>query len=138
MSLRVDDSSILDNDLLWRRILDQPAWWTKDVGGVLRPSSASFLDRETGEVSVQLAKLTTIDKSSNVIKSAGIAEIKVVIPRNLGLIVASDPLLNQIDISKNDESHTLICPTQGRQITKSQARSMAKAAQMIILPKSQR
>ncbi len=137
--------SIQDDDLLWRRILDQPAWWKPNPDGTIRPSSASFLQRkekETGEsekgVSVQLEKLTTLGESITLISSAGLAEIMAKIPYELGLNVVYDPIVNKDEPEKNDLAHSLICPIEGGKITKAQANLMAKSAKMIILPESQR
>jgi hypothetical protein len=59
MPQRIDDQSIKDEDLLWRRIVNTPIWIKRNSDGTYRPSSAAFLDDYTGEVSVHLAKLTT-------------------------------------------------------------------------------
>lgn len=144
MPQTADQIEIVDEDSLWRRILDQPAWWTRE-GERIRPSSSSFKQRrinENGElergISVQLEKLTTLEKSSLVIETAGIAEIKVKFPRSLNLDVVYDPIIDEDEEDNNDLAHTLICPQTGIQITKSQARKMAGEAKMIVLPASGR
>lgn len=143
MPQNADQIEILDEDLLWRRILDDPRWWTENPDGTIRPSSSSFLQRkkegnlENG-LSVQLAKLTTKEKASSIIESAGLAEIKVKLPKSLNLIVVYDPIINENNDEENDLAHTLICPIQGTQITKSQARKMAGEAKMIVLPAAAR
>jgi hypothetical protein len=143
MPQRTSDVLILDEDLLWRRILDQPAWWTKNPDGTIRPSSSSFLQRKDGDslengLSVQLAKLTTKEKASSIIESAGLAEIQVKCLRDLQLLIIHDPIENKENSSEDDIAHTLICPQNGQKITKTQARKMAESARMILLPKSQR
>lgn len=136
---------IENKDLLWRRILDNPRWWTKTPEGKIRPSSSSFLQREDKKtntpekgISVQLAKLTSLEKASSVIESAGIAEFEVEVPQDLGLDVIYDPVINEEKPLESDLAHTLICPPEGEKITKSQARKMAELAKMIILPESER
>lgn len=145
MPQTTDQIEILDEDLLWRRVLDQPAWWARNEDGTIRPSSSSFKQRKVNErgefekgISVQLEKLTTLEKASSIIDSAGIAEIKVEFPRSLNLDVVYDPIINEEDESKNDLAHTLICPQTGNQITQSQAGKMARQAKMIVLPASVR
>lgn len=143
MPQRTEDIKISDEDLLWRRILDDPRWWTQNQDGTIRPSSSSFLQRKEGEklekgLSVQLAKLTTKEKASSVIETAGLAEIKVKVPRELELLVIYDPIEDKENPSENDFAHTLICPREERKITKTQARKMAGAAKMMVLPKSRR
>ena len=141
-----EEAEISNEDLLWRRILDDPTrWWTKNSDGTIRPSSSSFLQRKEKDsdklengLSVQLAKLTTKEKASSVIRSAGLAEIKVKLPRELGLSVIYDPIENKENPSENDLAHTLISPQDRQKITKTQARKMAGEATMIVLPKSQR
>ncbi len=143
MPQEAEEIEILDEDSLWRRILDQPAWWTKNADGTIRPSSSSFLQRKDGDklekgLSVQLAKLTTKEKASSVIETAGLAEVRVKLPRDLGFEIVYDPIKNEENPSENDIAHTIICPQNEQKITKTQARKMAGAAKMIILPKSQR
>lgn len=143
MPHKIEAVEILDKDLLWRRVLDQPAWWKKDSDGSIRLSSANFLQRKSfgaleKGVSVQLAKFTTIEKASSVIKSAGIAEIKVKYPRSIDLEVIYDPIIDEENNSKNDLAHSLIVPRREQKITKSQARKMAKEAKFILLPKHER
>ncbi len=44
MPPRVDDESIADDELLWRRICDIPQWIKELEDGEIKPSSAAFLD----------------------------------------------------------------------------------------------
>ena len=57
---RLDDPSITDEDSLYRRIL--PSWVVPKIGGGFRPSSSAFLDNRSGEVSVNVARLTTQER----------------------------------------------------------------------------
>ena len=58
MSLRTDDTDLTDESVLLRRIWNTPIW-VVEKDGLLRPSSAAFLDNITNEVSVSVADLTT-------------------------------------------------------------------------------
>ena len=83
MAQRIDDQSINDDDLLWRRIVNNPIWWRRDEkGNLIRDekgnpclSSASFLDGYTGEVSVHLARLTSQEKALKGRLDVGLVEI---------------------------------------------------------------
>ena len=59
MHPRSDDESIIDSDILWRRILNTPIWVKELEDGKIKPSSAAFLDNHTNEISVNVALLTT-------------------------------------------------------------------------------
>lgn len=129
MTDRVDDPTISDDDLLWRRIVNQPAWVSHNPDGSWRISSAAFIDRHTGEVSVHLARLTTQEKALVNRPDDGLAEINAGLPRSIDLVVAYDP-------TDDDPSHSLICPVKGGSISKSRARRLADAAQWLIKPKN--
>jgi hypothetical protein len=128
MTERVDDPTINDDDLLWRRIVNKPEWVSHNSDGSWRVSSAAFIDRHTGEVSVHLARLTTQEKVLASRPDEGMVEIVAGLPRSLGLIVAYDP-------TDDDQSHSLICSPMGGSIKKSDARKLADAAGWLVLPK---
>jgi len=130
MPQRIDDPSIKDEDLLWRRILNVPQWVTQNPAGGYRVSSAVFIDDYTGEVSVHQAKLTTQERALRGRADDGLVEIEAGFPRALGQIVASDP-------TKDDPSHALICPPPGQSKgqRKANARKMAEAARWLLKPK---
>jgi len=58
----IDDRNIDNSDGLWRHI--HPKWFTWDKqASKWRPASVAFIDR-SGEMSVDLASLTTINNRS--------------------------------------------------------------------------
>jgi hypothetical protein len=126
MQPRIDDSSIGDEERLWRRII--PQWIVQAEDGKLRPSSAAFLDGHTGEVSVHIAALTDEDKALEDRPNDSLVEIKAGLPRSLGHAIVRDP-------TEKDPSHALICPPPGRtgKPRKSDARKMAQSAEWIVL-----
>ena len=130
---REDDPSIPDDELLWRRICNQPAWWKIEPGGSLRPSSVAFLDSYTGEVSVNRASLTTREKTLAGRPDDGLIEIEAAFPRSLGHRVVSDP-------EPDNPAHALILPpaTQTPKTRKADARRMAEAARWLVFPKDHR
>jgi hypothetical protein len=131
MTERVDDPTINDDDLLWRRIVNKPEWVSRNSDGSWRVSSAAFIDRYTGEVSVHLARLTTQEKVLASRPDDGIVEIFAGLPRSLGLILVYDP-------TDNDQSHSLICSRIGGSIKKSDARKLADAARWLVKPRDLR
>lgn len=132
MTVRIDDKEkICDNDSLWRRIVNMPQWVSRNEDGSCRLSSVAFIDRRTQEVSVHLARLTTLEKTLADRPDDGLVEIYARVPRSLGLIVASDP-------TDNDPSHSLICAPSGGKTSKSQARQMAAEATWLLKPKDYR
>lgn len=141
MAQRVDDSSISNDDLLWRRIVNNPIWWkrdeqgnpVRDINGSPCLSSAAFLDGYTGEVSVHLARLTTQEKALSARPDNGLVEISAAIPRSVNHIVTLDP-------TEEDESHSLICPSEAlsKSGRKMAARKMSEAARWLLFPESLR
>lgn len=127
MAERVDDPTISNDDLLWRRIVNQPEWISHNADGSWRVSSAAFLDRYTGEVSVHLARLTQQEQALAGRPDDGLVELVAGLPRALGLIVVYDP--------QDDLSHSLICPRPGSAIGKGEARKLAAAARWLLKPK---
>ena len=99
MPAHVDDPTISDSDLLWRRLF--PKWIVPADGGGVRISSAAFKDGNR-EVSVNLAALTTQEKTLAEFSDQGIAEIPAGTPRSLGHAIVRDP-------TAGNPAHTLIC-----------------------------
>jgi hypothetical protein len=131
MTQRVDDKTISDEDILWRRIANVPQLIKPLPGGAYRVSSAAFKDGVDGEVSVHLARLTSQEKALADHPEKGLVEIVASLPRSLGHIVVSDP---EID----DPSHALICPPKD-QSSKSRlrdARKMAEESRWLVYPLS--
>ncbi len=129
MPQRVDASEISNDDALWRRIVNHPEWISADGLGGWRVSSAAFLDRRSGEVSVHWAKLTTQTQALAAYPDAGLVEILAGLPRSLDLIVAYDP---QVD----DPSHSLICAPGDCGVSKSKARKLAATARWLVKPQN--
>ncbi len=128
---RVDDPSITDDEALWRRITPRPTLIVEGEDGKPRPSSGAFIDRETGEVSVHRAKLTTLEQVLTGHPGVGVAEINAGLPRSLGHALVPDP-------TEDDPSHALICPppSAGTGRRKTDARRMATAATWVFPPPS--
>ncbi|PYV30716.1 MAG: hypothetical protein DMG22_19435 [Acidobacteria bacterium] len=134
MSPRLDDPvSIPDDEDLWRRVYPAQACFKQLDGGHWRPSSAMFLDRTTGEVSVHRASLTTAGLVLARYPRHSLAAIKAAIPRRLGYAVCPDPIMND-PVRDDDPAHALICPPGiGSGKIKANAREMAQAAAWVVL-----
>lgn len=135
MPQRFDDRvAIGDGEDLWRRILPDPDWFAQRDDCSWRPSSASFLDRRTGEVSVHVSSLTTVDAALAGFPNHSLAAIKARIPRELGYAVAPDPIRGD-PVLADDPSHALICPppemAKGKR--KAHAREMALRSTWVVL-----
>jgi len=135
MTVRTDDVSLSDDDVLLRRILDQPSLWFTHVEGNLVASSAAFKD-SLNEVSVNVAFETSVETVMNGRTTDGLVSVTVGIPRSLDHIVAktSDPG------DPEDSSHRVICPPLGLPTKRrmAAARRMARASKWIIFPLSER
>ena len=120
---REDDEDILGSDLLWRALL--PKWIVPAESEGVRVSSAAFLDRRTGEVSVDVAKRTTLEAARNRKTFPDFAELRAETPRTNRHLVASAP-------EENNDAHALICPKPPHtQTTKGNARAMADASRIL-------
>ncbi len=130
MPERVDDSSIPDDERLWRRII--PQWLCRDDAGNWRPSSAAFKDSLSREVSVLIAALTTQEAALRDRPADSLAEITAAVPRSRGYKVARDP---EGGDTPDDPAHAVLCPPAGRgkNQTRRDALAMAAAAQWIVL-----
>lgn len=136
MHNRTDDLTISDQDLLLRRILDQPAIWFKIAeDGSIRPSSAAFKDSYTNEVSVHVQSLTTEEAVLAQGKPGdGLVSIPARVPRSLNHIVAATVEADDPE----DPSHRVICaPAElGKGARTRAARVMASEAVWIVFPES--
>ena len=122
MPVRVDDPSISDDRILWRRVLPD---WTTTKGGVFRVTSQAFKDRRSYELSVHIASLTDIDTVLAHYPGHGIVAISAGYVRSLGdYAIVRDPVLNDPKLP-DDPSHALICPAPNKG---SDASSLAKHA----------
>lgn len=106
---------ILDDDELYRRI--HPNFWKPD-GTV---SSAMFKQRGGDGLSVDFAKLTTIDQTLDGYSSFGLASIAVRVPRQLELEVLHDPL-------PDNYAHGIV----SGKITESKAKKVARSARIVV------
>jgi len=97
---RLDDPTIPDDALLWRRVPPDQVKPLADGG--FRVSSAAFRDK-TGELSVHVASLTDGERALGGYPLYSLAQLSASVPRSLGFSVSRDPL-------PNDNSHALICP----------------------------
>lgn len=119
---RVDDPSIGDDEVLWRRII--PEWVQHEPDGQVRPSSIAFIDRRSGEVSVHLASILIDPARALAGRPAdSLAAVQVRHPRTLGYAIVRDP-------QPDDPSHALICPCP----TKSHARQLARQSTWVVPP----
>ncbi len=133
MDQDVDRPTINDDDLLWRRIPDDPNMIKLCSDGTYRLTSAAFKDGKNGEVSVHLAKLTTKERALAGYPKNGLVEIPAGLPRSLGHSVVYDP-------TPEDRSHTLIVPPQNQSNNscRRDAKRMAEAARWLVYPLSMR
>lgn len=131
MTQDVDHPTIDDDDLLWRRIADVPDMIKERADGTYCVSSAAFKDGVDGQVSVHLAKLTTVETALADYPDNGLVQICAGLPRSLGHSVIYDP-------TPEDRSHTLIVPPQNQtnNSRRRDAKLMAKAALWLIHPLS--
>jgi hypothetical protein len=133
MPPRFDDESIVDSEILWRRIVNTPIWAQKLEDGTIRLSSAAFLDGYTNEVSVNVASLTTQEEVMEKYSDMGLVSIEAGVPRSVGHIVAATPEIE-------DPTHRVICPPPGisKGKRKSLAKEVAEKAKWILYPESYR
>lgn len=134
--VREDDTNLKDDDILWRRILDYPNQWFTFKDGVLRASSAAFKDGYDNETSVNVASMTTVEQVLKGRDQDGLVSVPVGLPRSLKHIVAKT--LDPGD--PTEPSHRVICPPPGLVGKRrgAAARTIARAAAWIVLPRSQR
>jgi len=125
MSSRLDDSSIPDDALLWRRV--HPKWLKKRDDNSLRVSSATFKDGRR-EVSVHIASLTTLETILAKYPGMSVAKITAGAARRLGHTVTPQP-------KEDDPSHAIICPPADRGSSKvdRDAEGMAAEAELIFI-----
>jgi hypothetical protein len=123
MPPRVDDPTIPDEEVLWRRII--PAWIHREPTGKVRPGSFAFMDRPSGELSVHIAALTTPDRALAGRPDDSLAAIPAGLPRSLGFAIVRDP-------KPDDPSHALICPSPKG----SRASKLAEQATWVVLQPS--
>lgn len=119
---RVDDGSIPDDERLCRRLL--PDWVVWDDPAAPRCSSAAFIDRRTGEVSVFRASMTTHEAILRDHPEDSLGEVEARVPRGFGYKVVPDP-----DPGDPGAAHSVICP----KATKSHAKMMARQTRLAVV-----
>lgn len=116
----VDDPDIEDETVLWRRISPKhlrPGPLTYDL---TQRSDSSF---RTGEISVHIASLTSLEAVKEKYPTHRVAAITAGAIRRIGCIVIKDP-------TEEDISHALVLrgDDPGARITNAQAREINNAA----------
>lgn len=120
MPQRVDDPTISDDEILWRRVI--PAWLHHEADGTTRPASVAFIDRRSGELSVHLASIMgDPNLALHGRPNDSLAAIKAGHPRSLGFAIVRDP-------QPQDPSHALICPSPAG----ARAKQIAKQATWVV------
>lgn len=118
----IDDRSIENSDGLWRHIHPEQFTWDQQTSK-WRPTSGAFIDR-SGEMSVDLASLTTLAQSLAEKPDHSLVEVEAGILRKMGYVLVLDPL-------ESNPAHTLIC---GR-MTKAHARELSRLARWLVCRK---
>ena len=129
MPQRPDDSTISDDQRLWRRV--HPSQFKPRSGtGPSEISSAVFSTRE--EVSVAIASETTLDLFVANHLEYGVIEFTAGAARRMGCTVVRDSL-------PNDPAHALVCgPRSNGQLTKTQQELLKQASRLILFRYPQR
>lgn len=121
---RIDDPTVNDDERLWRRVHPNQIIWDEDIKNY-RPSSAVF--RPSGEMSVDIASLTTPEAVLSDYPQHSLVEFTAGVARKEGCIVVRDPLPDNpshaLVRGKNPEGH----------LTKSQAKNIQQNSKWIIL-----
>lgn len=112
-----NDPCIPDDAFLYRRIIRQ--WFVQNGDGTERISSAAFKDGR-GELSVNVASLTTPRRVLQGRPKDRLAQLQAKIPRSLFLNV-------MMDAKPDDPSHAVICP----KASDAKARRMAADATLV-------
>lgn len=118
----VDDPTIGDDEILWRRV-DPADIVTDHNTGRQRSSSAAFL---TEQMSVHIASLTSLEAVLTRYPHVRIAAFGAEDARNLGCVVARAP-------TPDDPSHALVCRQDDstKRISKRTAKRLAEIAQLL-------
>jgi hypothetical protein len=127
----VDDLSILDDELLYRRIPLQPSDMIQptEVLGEFRPSSGSF--RSDGPLSIDRAALTTPDQTRDRAKPGvfHVAQVQAKVVRQCGCRIVQDPL-------PENPAHVLLFgdhESGSGALNKKQTKVVARAARIVLL-----
>lgn len=121
----VDDLSIKDEEVLWRRIRPE---WIQTIDGVTRPTGQAFKDRLSGELSTYIANLADVERILAMYPDDSLVSITAGFVRSFGYAIVHDPILND-PVLPDEPSHALICPAPKG----SAASQMARQAQWVRL-----
>jgi|SRR5215831_10691823 len=137
MSTLADDTTIKDDEILWRRILPRQGAtidWYKYENGEWRPSSLAFLDTRspTHSLSAYISSETELGRLRTDYQEDNIAGFAARVPRAFAYTIQRVP-------EAGYESHVEITPpadiwghgNQKRKRRKEAARAMAKAAHWV-------
>lgn len=130
MPQRRDDTSISDDEVLWRRILADYRW-TTTKGGALRPSSVAFIDHRSGGLSVYIGCETTKENVLAGHPGDGIASVTAGQIRALGAFVIIRDAIPLHEDPAGD-AHAVVRPTPER----SAASALARNATWVHTPSS--
>ena len=121
---RIDDSTVNNDERLWRRVHPDQIIWDEHLKNY-RPSSGVF--RPSGEMSVDIASLSTPEAALSNYSQHSLVEFQAGAARKEGCIIVRDPL-------PDNPSHALVCGknTEGR-LTKPQAKNIQRNSKWVIL-----
>lgn len=116
-----DDASIPDEAVLWRRIRPDWIYWESEPP---RPSSISFVDRRSGELSVHRAELTDVDTVLADHPTWSLVAFSAGVVRSLG----EGQFTVQPAPTQDDPSHAIIRP----RLNKTTGGVLARAAEWVL------
>jgi len=129
MELPVDDVSVPNDVILWRRILPRDDWLASDRR---RPSSMAFRDgREERNVSTHRADMITLSWVLAAYPDIYVAAITAGDARAAGYAIVPDP-------QPDDPSHTLLAPppAYGRKALQRASHELAIRATWVVAPEA--
>ncbi len=109
---RADDPAIRNEDELWRFVHPTQLYFDPQTNR-LRPKSGAFIDRNTGEMSVDVARLTSLDvvrdrKPQHSIARFTAGDVRMMETKYL---VCSDPILpDNPSQEPPNPAHAVVCP----------------------------
>jgi hypothetical protein len=129
----VDDGSVGNDEVLWRRVFKN--WVEPDENGQPRTRSLAFLDRRSGKISVHRSHLTTEAFVLRNHPTHGMVALLARSPRSNGYPVAADPVQDEPG-QDDDPSHALLLPPKGagQSRLKTLAKVLARASKVIRPP----
>ena len=129
MPVRQDDSTISDEETLWRRVLDDNNWWTREPDGRIRTSSTVFKDRQSYELSMYIAASTSESEVLSSHPRHGIVQITAGQVRAAGpFSIARDEI--PIEEDPAGHAHIVVSPSPVGKV----AQKMAQSAKWARLP----